>query len=64
MRAAARHGQPLKVEPVSRERLLEAEGVFLCNSLIEVWRVGEIEGRRWPDNGWVEKLRNWLDENN
>lgn len=64
VRAAERHGHPVKVEQISRERLLAAEGVFLCNSLIEVWRVAELADRQWQDRGWSEKLRSWLHENN
>jgi 4-amino-4-deoxychorismate lyase len=64
MRAAKRHGQAVRVEPVSRERLLAAEGVFLCNSLIDVWRVAELPNRQLQYGVWAEKLRNWLDENN
>ena len=63
IRAAERHAMPVKVERCSRERLLAADGAFLCNSLIGVWRVAELENRHWPDNGWAERLRNWLDEN-
>lgn len=64
IQSAERHGQPVRFEPISRERLLAADGVFLCNSLIGVWRVAELEKIHWPDNGWAEKLRSWLDENN
>lgn len=64
IQAAGRHGQPARFEPISRERLLDADGVFLCNSLIGVWRVAGLENRQWPDNGRAEILRSWLDENN
>ncbi len=63
MRAAERQGQAVKVGPVSRERLLGSDGLFLCNSLIGVWRVSDLGEKHWPDGGWAEKLRNWLDEN-
>ena len=62
IRAAERRAQGVGVERCSRERLLAAEGLFLCNSLIGVWRVAELENRHWPDDGWAEKLRSWLDE--
>jgi 4-amino-4-deoxychorismate lyase len=62
MRAAERHGQTVAVEPISSERLLSADEVLLCNSLVDVWRVAEMDDRRWPDSGWAEKLRSWLDE--
>lgn len=62
IRAAERRAQGVREERCSRERLLAAEGLFLCNSLIGVWRVTGLENRHWPDDGWAEKLRSWLDE--
>jgi len=64
LRAAARHGQKAAVEAVSRERLLAADEVFLCNSLIGIWRVAKLDNKTWPDEGGAQKLRVWLDENN
>ncbi len=64
IQAAERHGQPVRIESISRERLLAADGAFLCNSLVGLWRVAGLESRRWPDNGRAEILRSWLDENN
>jgi 4-amino-4-deoxychorismate lyase len=62
MQAAKRHGQPARMEAIAPERLLESDGVFLCNSLIGVWRVVELDNKHWPDQIWAEKLRNWLNE--
>lgn len=62
LRAAERQGLAVKVEPLPRERLIASDGLFLCNSLIGVWRVADLEEKHWPDDGWAEKLRNWLDE--
>lgn len=64
MEAAKRHGQLVSVEDVSRERVMAADEVLLCNSLVEVWRVSELEKNHWQGTGWAEKLRSWLDENN
>lgn len=64
MRAAMRHGQQVSVEKISPEQLLAADEVLLCNSLVDIWRVAELDEKLWPDSGWAEKLRNWLDENN
>jgi 4-amino-4-deoxychorismate lyase len=64
MRAADRLGQPVKVGLISPERLLASGGVFLCNSLIHVWRVAKLEEKQWQNNGWAEELRNWLNEDN
>lgn len=60
--AAERHALTVKVEPCSRARLLASDGLFLCNSLIGVWRVAALENTHWPDVGWAQKLRTWLDE--
>lgn len=62
IRSAERHGRPARMEPVTRERLLAADGVFLCNSLIGVWRVAQLDGRCWRDAGAADILRSWLDE--
>lgn len=64
IRAAKRHGETVRVESITRERLLAADEVFLCNSLIEIWRVAGLEGRQWQDGGWAEKTRKWINENN
>lgn len=63
IRAAQGHGQPVRVESITRERLLAADEVFLCNSLIEIWRVAGLEDRQWQDGGGAEKIRNWINEN-
>lgn len=62
IRSAERYGRTVRIEPIMRERLLSADGVFLCNSLIGVWRVAELDGRRWLDDGEADILRSWLDE--
>jgi 4-amino-4-deoxychorismate lyase len=62
MRAAEQQGQAASVESISRERLLASDGLFLCNSLVGVWRAAELENKHWPDTDWTKKLRNWLDE--
>lgn len=62
IQAAARHVHTVKVEPCPRERLLASDGLFLCNSLIGIWRVAALENTHWPDEGWAQKLRSWLDE--
>lgn len=64
IRAAKRHGETVRVESITRERLLAADEVFLCNSLIEIWRVAGLEDRQWQDGGRAEKIRNWINENN
>jgi 4-amino-4-deoxychorismate lyase len=62
LRAASRHGTAVAVEDIAPERLLAADQVLLCNSLIGVWQAGTLGGRAWPDTGWASQLRYWLDE--
>lgn len=62
LRASSRRGQSIHVEHISQARLLAAEQVLLCNSLVGVWRVMKLDDKVWPDNGWADQLRYWLDE--
>lgn len=62
LRAAARHAQPVRIEPILPERVLRSDQVLLCNSLIGIWRVGKLGDKTWPDTGWADQLRYWLDE--
>lgn len=62
LRAAEKHGQPVKIEPILPERVLLSDQVLLCNSLIGIWRVEKLGGKTWPDTGWADQLRYWLDE--
>lgn len=62
LRAARRHGVRVQVEDITGERLLSAEEVLLCNSLIGVWRVGRLGDKSWTDTGRVSQLRYWIDE--
>lgn len=62
MRNAERRSIPVSSEAISAQRLLASDAVLLCNSLIGLWRVAELEDRHWPDGGWAEILRNCLHE--
>lgn len=44
---AAKLGMPLKIQPLSLQRLMEADEIMLCNSLIGVWQVNELNGKTW-----------------
>ena len=41
-------GLNIYVEPVSMETLLEADEAFLCNSLIGLWPIKQIDARQFP----------------
>lgn len=62
LRVAAKHGQSMKIEAITPERLLQSDQILLCNSLIGIWRVEKLENTVWPDNGWADKLKCWLNE--
>ncbi len=62
MRAAARHGQTVEITAITPERLIQSGQILLCNSLIGIWRVGKLGDTVWPDNGWADKLKCWLNE--
>ncbi|MBI4195435.1 MAG: aminodeoxychorismate lyase [Betaproteobacteria bacterium] len=62
MEAAARHGVVCTVDRLFPERIFAAEEVFLVNSLIGLWQVRSLEASSWPRGIWVERMRQWLDE--
>jgi 4-amino-4-deoxychorismate lyase len=47
MEVAGMLGIPVRIAEFSLARLLEAEEVFLCNSVAGIWRVRELSGRTW-----------------
>ena len=57
---ALSHGIPCRLEPVSRERLQNADEVFLVNSLIGVWPVATLHGRTWHLFDTASRVRQWL----
>jgi 4-amino-4-deoxychorismate lyase len=48
---------PLRVEDFSLQALLEADEVFLCNSLYGVWPVRRLGDRDWPVGPLTRKLQ-------
>ena len=53
---AAGAGLETRVEPLSREKLLAADSVFLTNSLIGVWPVRKIEEHQFGIDGTIREL--------
>jgi 4-amino-4-deoxychorismate lyase len=60
--AAAKHGMICREEPVSRARLIEADGAFLVNSLVGAWPIRSCAGRDWENGIGMTRVREWLDE--
>lgn len=64
MQAAAAHGMACSVENISSARLLQADAIFLVNSIIGVWQVVRLAGRTWAPATVVRQLKEWLDGDN
>jgi len=59
---AKEHNMPLLVRAVTRSEVMEADEVFLVNSLINLWPIRELEQCRWTDFPVAERIRHYLDE--
>ncbi|MBI3479015.1 MAG: aminodeoxychorismate lyase [Nitrosomonadales bacterium] len=57
---AAQHHIPLQVRDVVLPELMDAEEVFVVNSLIALWPVRELEQRRWNDFPVATRIRLYL----
>ncbi|MCY1350281.1 Aminodeoxychorismate lyase [compost metagenome] len=54
---AAREGIVVQVRDIERAELLDADEVFLCNSLYGIWPVRALEARDWPVGPLTRKLQ-------
>lgn len=65
---ARQAGMATEIRPVPFDELLNADECLLCNSLIGVWQVRELEGRQWARGTLVPTIREFLakdhDKNN
>ena len=59
---AAASGIPCTERHISLPQLLQADEIFLTNSVIGVWQVREIEQNRWETRTITPKVRQWLNE--
>lgn len=57
LQQAAAQGIALQVRDISRDELLAADEVFLCNSLYGIWPVRELQGHDWPVGPLTRKLQ-------
>ncbi len=60
LQAAEAVGIPVEVSEYMLDDLLDAEGVFLSNSVIGIWPVREFLDRRWQPHAIVRQLRQAL----
>ena len=59
---AAVSGIPCAERYILLEQVLQADEIFLTNSVINVWQVREIEQKRWEKGAFTPKVRQWLNE--
>lgn len=57
LRLAAREGLPLTVGAVSREAVLQADELFVCNSVIGIWPVVRLADRSWRPGPLTRRLQ-------
>ena len=57
---AAQHDMPLQVQNVGVDELMDADEVFVVNSLIALWPVRELEQRHWHDFPVATRIRRYL----
>lgn len=62
MEVATNIGYEVSIENFKLDALLAADEVVICNSLIGVWQVRQLEERRWPVGSTAKKLRPLLME--
>ncbi|MCA1979248.1 MAG: aminodeoxychorismate lyase [Thiobacillus sp.] len=63
LRAAPRLGIPARFERQPPAAILDADEIMICNSLIGVRRVAQLDGTVLPDAGWRARLNDALYEN-
>ncbi len=56
---AANTGIKVRVEPFPLATLLRAREIFLCNSILGVWPVTEVVGRRYPVGALTRQAAAW-----
>jgi 4-amino-4-deoxychorismate lyase len=60
--AAMKDGVTCRIEPLTLDRVFGAEELMLVNSVIGVWSVRDIEGRRLRPGPGITRVRAWLDQ--
>ena len=60
MEWAAANGVPCRVDQFGLAALLEADEVFLVNSIIGLWPVRELQGRKWSRHPVSMQVQEWL----
>jgi len=59
---AALHSMPLQVRDVGLDEVLNADELFVVNSIVGLWPVRELEQHRWSNFGIAAQIRDSLDQ--
>lgn len=62
IRAAQLQGIALRICRLEPADILAADEVFLGNSIAGLWRVAQLEDRRWISANWTEQFERWIHE--
>ncbi len=62
MEWAAKHNTPCEIASFSLAELLQADEVFVVNSVIGLWPVCELQGRSWQHLPVSHEIRQWLND--
>jgi 4-amino-4-deoxychorismate lyase len=62
LQAARKRGMSCGEEPITQERLHEAQEALLVNSVIGVWQIRECAGRNWTAGAYCGRVREWIDD--
>ena len=62
LRAAKSHGIEVQVARLEPAKILDADEVFLSNSIAGLWRVAALDKVQWPSATWTQRFRQWIDE--
>jgi 4-amino-4-deoxychorismate lyase len=62
MLAAQKHGMQVRVTQMRPRDIFKADEVCMCNSVMGVWRVRMIEDMVCGGQGWTERIRVWLND--
>jgi len=58
---AANHGLSLIEHTFTKDELLSADEIFICNSIIGIWPVKQIDNTHFPVGLKTKQLQIWLD---
>ena len=58
---AAQHGMPLQVRDVGLDDVMDADELFVVNSIISMWSIREFNQRCWSEFPITAKIRQYLD---